>query len=244
MANEVIITADKIHKRKIRSKRTKIILSILFILLLVIFVVLYFVYSVNRFTISIDSNLRREKGIVIYEDLFERAEQRKLYATSISNMDNICMRAKADEFEKIHQDEKGGTHNGDNYIAYSFYIENQGSVPVNYFYTIVIDDVIKEVDEAVRVIVYLNDEKNVYAKLNGSTHEPEWECTPKTPLTTPFYDENTVVLQERENFNVGDIDKFTILIFLEGDDEDCIDTIIGGEIKMHMEIREEHLEGE
>ena len=38
----------------------------------------------------------------------------------------------------------------------------------------------------------------------------------------------------------GDIDKFTIVIWLEGDDPDCIDNILGGEIKMHMEIREEY----
>ena len=38
----------------------------------------------------------------------------------------------------------------------------------------------------------------------------------------------------------GEIDKFTIVIFLEGDDPDCTDELIGGEMKMHMEIIEEH----
>ena len=43
----------------------------------------------------------------------------------------------------------------------------------------------------------------------------------------------------------GDIDKFTIVIFLEGDDPDCTDELIGGEMKMHMDITEEHInEGE
>ena len=39
-------------------------------------------------------------------------------------------------------------------------------------------------------------------------------------------------------------DKFTVVIWLEGDDPDCVDSILGGEIKMHMEIREEHKEQE
>ena len=43
-------------------------------------------------------------------------------------------------------------------------------------------------------------------------------------------------------YKKGDIDKFTIVIWLEGDDPDCVDNILGGEIKMHMEIREEHKE--
>ena len=51
-----------------------------------------------------------------------------------------------------------------------------------------------------------------------------------------------VVLKSRNDFKVGDVDKFTIVIYLEGDDPDCLNDIIGGEIKMHMEIREEHLD--
>ena len=34
---------------------------------------------------------------------------------------------------------------------------------------------------------------------------------------------------------------FTIVIYLEGDDPDCIDSLIGGEMKMHMDITEEHI---
>ena len=42
--------------------------------------------------------------------------------------------------------------------------------------------------------------------------------------------------------NPGDIDKFTIVIWLEGDDPDCLNNLIGGEIKMHMDIYEEHID--
>ena len=38
----------------------------------------------------------------------------------------------------------------------------------------------------------------------------------------------------------GDIDKFTIVVYLEGDDPECDDSLIGGEMKMHMDITEEH----
>jgi len=31
------------------------------------------------------------------------------------------------------------------------------------------------------------------------------------------------------------------VVFVEGDDPDCLDEIIGGEMKMHMEITEEHI---
>ena len=98
-----------------------------------------------------------------------------------------------------------------------------------------IDDVILNVDEAIRVMVYLNGEQNVYAKLNGFTEEPEED-------TKAFYDDGTVMLECREDFAPGDIDRFTIVIFIEGDDPDCTNALLGGEMKMHMEITEEHIE--
>ena len=49
------------------------------------------------------------------------------------------------------------------------------------------------------------------------------------------------MLEKTENFKVGDIDKYTIVIWVEGDDPECTDDLIGGEIKMHMTLTEEHI---
>ena len=62
--------------------------------------------------------------------------------------------------------------------------------------------------------------------------------------TTSFKSDSVVVSKGRKGFNVGDIDKFTIVIYLEGEDPDCLNNIIGGEIKMRMDIREEHVDDE
>ena len=56
-----------------------------------------------------------------------------------------------------------------------------------------------------------------------------------------FYDNKIPVLEEREKFAPGDVDKFTIVVWLVGDDPDCVNALIGGEIKMHMDITEEHI---
>ena len=84
-------------------------------------------------------------------------------------------------------------------------------------------------------MVFLNGEKKVYAKINSITQLPEKD-------TIPFFSASIPVLEQRKNFKPNDVDKFTIVIWLEGDDPDCIDNILGGEIKMHMEIREEFKE--
>lgn len=231
MSKKVIVTADKIKNRKKALLTTKIVILCIFTLMLISFILLSIVFSVNRFTISLDSKLHDKDGIVIYTDLTEKASQRKLYADSIDNLDNITY----DWIKKEDLNgEIDGSHNGDNYIAYTFYIENQGNTSVNYWYEIKIDDVIREVDEAIRVIVNLNGEEVIYAKKNKETGLEEAN-------TKMFYKDDVVVSKGRERFNIGDIDKFTIIIYLEGNDPDCLNNIIGGEIKMHMDIREEHL---
>ena len=232
MAKEVIVTADTIKKRKKAFLKTKVVIGLLILVFLLIFTILGIVFNVNKFTITLDNKLQDEKGIILYSNPNEKAHQRKLFASALNDMDNISH----DWIPKdVHTSSNGGSHNGDNYIAYTFYIENEGEVSVNYWYSIIIDDVIKRVDEAVRVIVFLNDEETVYAKINNETGEAEKN-------TEPFYKDDVVVLKSRNDFKVGDVDKFTIVIYLEGDDPDCLNDIIGGEIKMHMEIREEHLD--
>ncbi len=232
MAKEVIVTADTIKKRKKAFLKTKVVIGLLILVFLLIFTILGIVFNVNKFTITLDNKLQDEKGIILYSNPNEKAHQRKLFASALNDMDNISY----DWIPKdVHTSSNGGSHNGDNYIAYTFYIENEGEVSVNYWYSIIIDDVIKRVDEAVRVIVFLNDEETVYAKINNETGEAEKN-------TEPFYKDDVIVLKSRNDFKVGDVDKFTIVIYLEGDDPDCLNDIIGGEIKMHMEIREEHLD--
>lgn len=232
MAKTVVVTAEKIQKREKFKKVTKIVSLILIILLFIIFLVLRFLYNSNRFTVSIDRDIEHE-GLAIYDNIrANRVAQRKLFAKTVDNMDNITL----DWLPKdIHTSSEGGSHNGDNYVAYTFYIENEGDRNINYWYSIIVDDVIKRVDEAIRVVIYLNDgERKVYAKVNSETKKAE-------PDTTAFYSRSKkyAILESRNDFKPGDIDKMTVVIFIEGEDPECLNDLIGGEIKMHMEITEE-----
>ena len=231
MNKEIVLTADQIYGRKKRFKNIKIILSIALIILILAFIILSIIYNGGRFTITLDPTLALESGIVIYDDPEIKEEKRKLSAKELNFMDNISI----DWIPQNIDNEQNGSHNGENYIAYTFYIENKGTEVMNYWYSVVIDDVIKNVDEAARVMIFLNGNKTVYAKKSSYTGEPEKD-------TKEFFSAEEAVLEKRENFSPNDVDKFTVVIWLEGDDPDCVDSILGGEIKMHMEIREEHKE--
>jgi hypothetical protein len=237
MAGEVLVKANKIKNRKKMNKVTKIVTLCLFVFLTIVFIILALIYKGGKFIITLDQNNKLQNSIILYENHEDREFKRRLYAEEMPFMDNISIKWLPKDIDT----EADGSHNGQNYIAYTFYVENTGKENVNYWYEVVIDDVIKRVDDAVRIMIFVNGEKTVYAKLNPVTNLAE-------EGTTPFYDgENPTndyiaVLEERVNLEAEKSDRITIVVWLEGDDPECVNAIIGGEIKMHMNIREEHYE--
>ena len=52
--------------------------------------------------------------------------------------------------------------------------------------------------------------------------------------TVPFASEKTICTGLRSDFEHDGMDKFTVVIWLEGEDPECVDDIIGGEIELAM----------
>jgi hypothetical protein len=178
-----------------------------------------------------DKNTYLESNLVMYESLNDRSSVLKISTSKLAFMDNISINWLPENINK----EAEGSHNGENYIAHSFYLENQGEETINYWYSVQIDDIIKNVDDAARIMIYINDDRAVYAKKSPITGKPE-------DGTKEFRSDDTIILEKRDGLNPGERDKVTIVIWLEGDDPECVNAILGGEMKMHMDIYEEHVE--
>lgn len=232
MANgEIKLTAEKVRKREQRLRMLKIILLIIVVLLSLLYVVLKLIYEVGSFTVTLDAAHHIEGALVIYENSKQKLCLETLKAEELEFMTNIA----GEWIPENIQDGPDGSHNGQNYIAYTFYAENQGREVINYWRTIKIDDVVKNADEAVRVKVIKDGVETTYAKLNKTTGEPE-------EGTIPFKEDGVIMLEQERNFRPGDVHKYTVVIWLEGNDPECVDNIIGGEVKMHMNLKEEHIQ--
>ena len=225
--------AKKLSDTSERIKKLRKLLILMLIFLLIIYFALRIAYETGRFTVVLDTSSDMKGALVMYANKNEKLTRRTLHADVLDFMTNIS----GDWIPENINDEADGGHNGENYIAYTFYIEDMGDETIHYWYRIYIDDVVKNVDKAIRVAVYLNGEKKVYAKANERTSEPEKD-------TVAFKDAENVMLVQRRDFKSKDVDKFTVVIWVEGDDPDCIDDLIGGEMKMHMTITEEHIKQE
>ena len=219
----------KERDKKIRVVKIAILIMALF--LIIIYFILRVFLETGDFTISLDQEFAKSEGIIMYENSSNKVDRRILKAQKVEFMDNISVKWLPQDIDKIAE----GAHNGDNYLAYTFYLENKGAETVNYWYEVKIDEVIKNVDEAVRIAIYRNGERTIYAKPNSRTGEAE-------DGTTKFYSASSVCVEPRRDFKPGDIDRFTIVIFIEGDDPECQDNLIGGEMKMHMDITQERID--
>ncbi|HPB17318.1 MAG TPA: hypothetical protein PK870_06680 [Clostridia bacterium] len=148
----------------------------------------------------------------------------RLDADAIENCTNISGYSIPENVDSIN-----GQHNGANYIAYTFYLKNAGSEAVTYEYVINLLNVTQNVDEAVRIRLYVDGNPNTYAKTKKDGTGPEKD-------TIEFLTESIAVRSRRAYFKPGDITKFTVVIWIEGDDPECTDDIIGGKFKVTMDL--------
>lgn len=182
----------------------------------------------GSFTVKLDNHDLLNSGLSLSEtQSFERPTER-LSAKPLKNVNNISVYDLPDNLENAD-----GDHSTKNYIAYTFRVKNRGKVTYTYNASIDIQSVTKNLDDAIRFRVYNNGKHKDYAKLKRNGTGPEKN-------TTPFESQTVVCSMQRPMFKPGNIDKYTVVIWLEGDDSECVDSIIGGSIKaiMNFKIKE------
>ena len=126
-------------------------------------------------------------------------------------------------------DRINGEHNGENYVAYTFYCKNAGEATVTYEYQVFIANMTLDIEKAARVRLYVNGEATDYARTRCDGTGPE-------PGTTEFVSESVVARSQIANFAPGDVTRYTVVIWLEGNDPECLDNILGGEFKIDMSM--------
>lgn len=122
-----------------------------------------------------------------------------------------------------------GQHNGKNYFAYTFYLLNNGENTLSYEYQMLLSNVTNDVDKAIRIRLYVDGTPTTYARTRSDGTGPE-------PDTTEFLTASVVMNASKADFKPGDFTKFTVVIWIEGDDPDCTDELIGGDLKCEMKF--------
>ena len=202
----------------------KIIITILTILLilLILWLVSLFITLYGDLVISTDRGLR-ENGIVLSADEgFENAAI-QLSAPKVQDATNITY-----DWLPKNLDKTDGAHNGENYLAYTFYLKNGGKDSLDYTGTMELTGTANEMDEAIRVMIIKNGDELVYAKGTKADRSKAEQGT------IAWLDDTTIMQTQSKDFSPGSVDKYTVVIWIEGNDLECTNDILGGYIRSRI----------
>ena len=227
---EKVVSMYRPHRRRrqigaalLRLDRLQLALLGMLLLVCILFITAFMQEKMGNFTINLDRLELYRKGISIADNGNFDGATARLMAANVEDATNISIDDLPDDL-----DGQEGTHNGKNYMAYTYYVRNAGKEDLAYVASITLDSSAKGAEDAVRVAVWRNGERVVYAE-PSENGEPESGCT-------NFVDNDTVCKYEEKNFLVGNVDRYTIVIWMEGDDPECVDKIIGGSVEFSMHI--------
>lgn len=217
-------STQELTKTQIWRRRSFWILMALTAILLIMFIISMLISQYGDLVISIERPLRA-KGITVSEVPDLEKGVTILSAEKVKEVTNITY----DWLPLDEIDTKEGSYNGKNYLCYTFYVMNSGSETVTYDGDLQIKGVSKSMDEAIRVMVYKNGEPNIYAK-----HQYKKDSTLAETDATVFESEGSVMKTTTEDFEPGEMDKYTVVAWVEGNDPECINDIMGGYMRMNM----------
>lgn len=127
--------------------------------------------------------------------------------------------------------------NEGNYMGYFFYLKNVGTEAVNVDVSMSVEKARKYVDRAVRVWIFVGEDDmngTIYKLVDSTSHT----YSDDYPATVNFIDSSTVMRDTLLQFSPGEVMRYNIIFWVEGQDPDCIDydefSILGGSIVFSM----------
>lgn len=177
-------------------------------------------------------------------------------------MDNVSLVDFYPRVEEIRATEGAYKPDDSKFLAATFYLKNVTGKPQTYSEAVALREVTQSLDSAMRVM--LVKEKNgevseeVYAKAvakdGGSAYDenamPEEVC-PKQFFgrngkfveseedvwyATPFVSSQYAMYRTENQIDPGEVVKYSIIVWLEGWDEDCVDARLGGTIRLELQF--------
>ena len=222
-------TAEAIEKQRKRKRLYAFIVAALASILLIMYIISMLWTQTGDLTISIGDLGDDGKTLMLCENMDFDPAQVVLDGGVVKEVTNITK----SWLPKDIDNEADGIHPikndlAKNYLAYTFYLRNTGDQDLNYETVMTVTGQAKSADEAVRFMVYRNGKPSVYAK--GQYNDR----TKAETDATKWVDDTTIMRDPKEALKAGGTDKFTVVVWCEGNDNECVDAIRGGHVRAQM----------
>ncbi len=218
--------SKEVKKYTVITRILALLVIILVAIIAIAYAISYFYDKFGSFTVKINKYDMMRQGLTLSETPEYNNTISVLNADIVYDMTNISGNDLPENVDMIN-----GSHNGESYIAYTFYLINAGSDTLSYEGQMNIENVTQRIDEAIRVAVYVNGERTVYGKTKSNGSGKESDCD------SEFLSSTIVMRNTREGLEPQEKDKYTIVIWLEGNDPDCLNDLIGGTMKLGMDFK-------
>lgn len=219
-----------VRKFAVRTTVVTIGLVITAFLSLSIGVITFYGQHAGNFVMSIDPD-SFTRGIILSDDKDFFSPSPRLLANPVVDVKDVTYTwlklsdVKATDGDYIDSDYR--------YVAYTFYVKNIGSETVDVGYQLKITDSYLNVDQAVRILV-IEDEvtETMYQKPDSVPYNYPSEM----PEATYFLSDTIICENRIVNLRPNMYKKFSVVMWLEGEDPDTVDSIMGGMIKLQMKF--------
>lgn len=235
-------SAGEVKRYRVYTRVIPAVMGVILALMALVYVISLLFNRYGSFTVTVrDFNDRNYMLSLCENDRFNTATS-MLNSKAAKNVTNISRTSLPENLNDVN-----GEHNGDNYVAYTFYLKNTGTASYSYDYTLNISRATLNIDSAVRVRLYFTPDyyKAETEQINYGGAYTEY-AKPKTngnglpeteidgTVMTNFVSSEVITNGRVDNFNPGDMTKITVVIWIEGDDPDCTDDLLGGQFKVDM----------
>lgn len=236
-------------KRKRRRKIAAIFAIIGAVGVSIFAIVAFLGHQVGTFTVNL-KNSGVSLTMYQHSDHMEEEETTYLSVNDLQNFTAaysykwFLNEAKGNTFDKIHNENTDSTlgqssvGNGLGFFKYTFFIRNSGSIDASYDMDIELTENIKpnngaaSLDEYLRLMIFEADRSPiVYARRSksryDSSHENYKEYISGPEGTTNYFGEaelfesDTVLATVTNNLKSGESKMYTLLFWLEGEDNEC-----------------------
>ncbi len=214
----------KVVKALTRSNKAALAAGALTLVVVVMFGIAFMQEHMGQFTINLNRVDMWRRAISMSETADFANPTSRLTVNTIKRTTNISI----EDIPWDTVDEGDGDKSGKDYIAYSFYIRNGGIEDVDCGVNLNVDYKSKGAENAVRLAVILDGDRTIYA-MPAADGGPE-------PGTVPFASDTLVMESTLSDFKIDEIHKYTIVMWLEGDDPECVNDIIGGSVRFSMDF--------
>lgn len=207
--------------------------GITFFLSLAIVLALFLGQDAGNFVVQVEDGTVK-KTVKITESIDDPVFRTRLEGSGYLNLSDTTYSMFDDKLDTF-------TSQGGDYIdegacvyAYTFYILNDNKEALDVEILLNYSNVTRNLDKAIRVMTISS-----HATRNNVYQVPDEVSTDYGalyPMVTPFLSDEEVYKEVVLGIEPEEYVKYTVLFWLEGNDPDCIDDILGGTVKFSLKI--------